>query len=259
MYCNALSIIIGRAVMSYNDAINEILQLYHSTIWGMEGRAREIAKKEGRAYGGVLRSFKGELVESIAKHMTKLAWEKLGGKEYRLAFKRTGIKLSIDREYINKITNKNVRNFLVKNVERYYYRLPPDVLVYIDRTLVASIECKAYAENAMLKRILVDFTITKKIYPNIIPILIQLESQLGGDYSELKPSALTFGSPSTHTLLSLFDVDLNIITLLKGERRIDKPIHKKEFYKPLSRNSLENAITVISGLLKKYLAKQTFF
>ncbi len=69
----------------------------------------------------------------------------------------------------------------------------------------------------MLKRILVDCALLKHIYPEVSFVLLQLESQLGGDYS-LSVSG-KYGSPPTHTLLSYFDIDLNIITLLRGERK----------------------------------------
>jgi len=63
---------------------------------------------------------------------------------------------------------------------------------------------------------------------------VQLESQLGGDYSTDKD--IIFGSRSTHTLLSHFDIDLNIITLLEGERKVKRPIvphsiDKYDFYR----------------------------
>jgi len=70
------------------------------------------------------------------------------------------------------------------------------------------------------------------IYPNVKFVLFQLESQLGGDYSEIYKK-VKVGSPSVHTLLSYFDIDLNIITLLRGERKVDEPIHKEKFFKPL--------------------------
>jgi hypothetical protein len=63
---------------------------------------------------------------------------------------------------------------------------------------------------------------------------------------------ITYGSPSTHSLLSYFDVDLTIITLLKGERRVDRPIHKPEFYKPLTEDSLKKAIDALKQILRKY-------
>jgi hypothetical protein len=97
----------------------------------------------------------------------------------------------------------------------------------VDDQFKLAVECKAYTENAMLKRILVDFTLLKQVYPNLKFILLQLESQLGGDYSSGK--IIKYGSPSTHTLLSYFDIDLNIITLLEGERKVDQPIHSHNF------------------------------
>jgi hypothetical protein len=115
-----------------------------------------------------------------------------------------------------------------------------------------AVECKAYTENAMMKRILVDFTLLKKAYPKLKFVLVQLESQLGGDYSS-KLCKNPLGSFPTHTLLSHFDVDLTIITLLKGERDITRPIHKKEFFKPLTKENLESAIEVIRSLLKEFV------
>ena len=102
----------------------------------------------------------------------------------------------------------------------------------------------------MLKRVLVDFTLLKTKYPNISFVLFQLESQLGGDYSELKERPM--GSKSTHTLLSYFDIPLEIITLLKGERDINRPIHKKEFFKPLTKESLKIAINKISEIIEQH-------
>lgn len=103
----------------------------------------------------------------------------------------------------------------------------------------------------MFKRILVDATLLKTQFPKMQFILLQLESQLGGDFSELKD--VTYGSTSTHTLLSYFDIDLHIITLLKGERKVDKPIHKKEFFKPLERENLEKAVDIMTEILKEYI------
>jgi hypothetical protein len=113
------------------------------------------------------------------------------------------------------------------------------------------IECKAFTENAMLKRILVDFTLLKTIYPNLSCCLFQLESQLTGDYSEIKKTII-YGSHSTHTLLSYFDVDLNIFTLLEGERKVDEPIHKKDYFKPLEKKYLIKTIEKISEILNEY-------
>jgi hypothetical protein len=41
--------------------------------------------------------------------------------------------------------------------------------------------------------------------------------------------------------------------LAEGERKVDKPIHKTEFFKPLERDSLEIAINQISKVLNVYV------
>lgn len=102
----------------------------------------------------------------------------------------------------------------------------------------------------MIKRILIDFHLLKMLYPNISCYLFQLESQLGGDYSAL-PETI-FGSKSTHSIMSYFEsVNLNIITLLRGERDINKPIHKN--FKPLEEYILNKAIKLMENELKVYL------
>jgi hypothetical protein len=236
---------------TFENEIQGIIAAYDKIIRGIEKEALD--SKSSRAYGGIIRAGKGQLVESIAKQLVRLAWQKLNGDEHRLKVpeKKTVFKIPIKPEYVERIKNEEIRNYIKQNIGDYYYPLGSDVQVYVDGKLVMVIECKAYTENAMLKRILVDFSLLKNLYPNVIPVLLQLESQLGGDYSELKK--IPFGSPSTHTLLSYFDVNLHIITLLKGERKVDEPIHKKEFYKPLTKESLENAIDTISELLGEFI------
>ena len=47
------------------------------------------------------------------------------------------------------------------------------------------------------------------------------------------------------------EVDLKIITLLKGERNIEKPIHKH--FKPLEKEILEKAVRTMENELKAFL------
>lgn len=104
----------------------------------------------------------------------------------------------------------------------------------------------------MLKRILVDFTLLKTVYPKLKCGLLQLESQLTGDYSQIKKKVI-LGSHSTHTLMSYFDVDLNIMTLLEGERKVDEPIHKPDFFKILEVKSLVKTVETIEDFLKSFV------
>ncbi len=227
--------------------IQEIINAYDYLIRGINKKAHVT---EGRAYGGIVRAGKGKLVESIAKQIVLIAWHLLKGDPNRLEFRNKKIKIPIKRDYINKIKNPEFKKYLFNNIDRCHYLQKSDLHIFIDNKFVIAIECKAYTENAMMKRILVDFTLLKGANPNLDCILLQLESQLGGDYFQL--GNIIFGSFPTHTLLSHFDVDLYIITLLKGERRVDQPIHIPQYYKPLTKNSVLNAITVIKNLLKRY-------
>jgi len=229
--------------------VDEIVKAYDILVKGIETEAND---DEERAFGGVIRAGKGKLVESIARHMVEIAWQKIGGKPERLSLEKQTYRIPINRFYIERVKYKEVRDYINKHIAEYYYGLKTDVPVLIDGKMVMGIECKAYTENAMLKRIMVDFTLLKSVNPKVIAVLLQLESQLTGDYSEPKKDII-YGSHSTHTIMSYFDVDLNIITLLEGERKVNAPIHNAKHYKELKKDILEIAINTIGELLKKYL------
>jgi hypothetical protein len=228
--------------------IQAIIDAYTTLVKGIEIKAKN---SDDRAYGGIIRAGKGTMVESIAKQLVLLAWKDLGQKESRLKIIGARIKIPIKKEYIDNLKDEEVKTHIQKNMKNYVYPYKSDVLVAIDDKPLFEVECKAYTENAMMKRILVDCMLIKRVYPNMKFALLQLESQLGGDYSELKEKSM--GSPSTHTLLSMFDIDLKIITLLKGERFVDEPIHEKEFFKPLTKENLIKAIEQLKETLKEFL------
>ncbi len=204
-----------------------------------------------RAYGGIIRVTKGKLQEHITEEIIRIAWDDLGGEKSRLNIDSKKHKIPINKSYvINKIEDEEIKKHILENIDDYFYGLSVDKQVYIDKKFVIGIECKAYTENAMLKRILVDFYLLKSKFPNLSCYLFQLESQLGGDYSELNKK--TYGSHSTHTLLSYFeDVELNIVTFIKGERMVDKPIHK--YFKPIEKKQLIYAVELIKNDLSQYL------
>ncbi|MGH8014887.1 MAG: restriction endonuclease [Candidatus Zixiibacteriota bacterium] len=196
--------------------------MYDSTVrsmWGIQA-------------GGKLRSIKGTLVVTLGEEMVKLAWEKIGGKTSRIKF----------------ITTKHP----ISDGEGNVYKFSQDRQVYIDGQFVLSIECKAYAEVAMYKRILVDAFLLQKVYPNLKFCLFQFESMLGGDYSTAANHP--DGSASVKVLESNFpNLDIEIITLLDGERDIKREIHKRQFYKPLREERLAYALKYFEDTLKAYL------
>ncbi len=99
-----------------------------------------------------------------------------------------------------------------------------------------------------------DFGLLKSLHPNLVCCLLQLESQLGGgSYSEPLANPQV-GSPSSHTLMSYFsEIDLHIITLLEGERKVDQPIHQADYFKELSPESLDHTINRFSRLLAPFV------
>lgn len=232
-------------MLNEESAIKAMIDGYNDLIKGIDAKAKN---SKDRFYGGIIRAGKGELVENIGKNLVEIAWRKLNQEEARLTMEGTHIIIPIKKAYVDGLKDKELRGYITASLSDYNYRYKPDILVQIDRTPVFEIECKTYTENAMIKRILVDDTLIKTIYPNIHFALLQLESQLGGDYSKL--SKITLGSKPTNTLLSYFDIDLAIITLLKGERDVNKPIHR--YFKPLEKESLKRAIDIIVEILKPY-------
>lgn len=228
--------------------LKELVKAYNLLVKGIEKQAED---DEERAYGGILRAGKGALVESMARKLVEIAWAEMGQPEKRLSFIRKTIPVPIRPDYIKRIRNPEVAQWICENIQQFHYGIKTDIHINIDDSFVCGVECKAYSENAMMKRILVDFTLLKQIAPDLSCVLFQLESQLTGDYSKIT-NPVIFGSKSTHTLLSYFDIDLYIITLLEGERKVDAPIHNSKFYKELKLQVLEKAVLDFEAILKKW-------
>ena len=228
--------------MNDND-LNSLVSYYEEEIRGLQ-----VEKLAGQ-----VRTKKGKLVEELARRVVRLAWHELNYPENSLTFQsRYKVELKIQYEYV-KMLAKEIQIDIEENLDKYKYKLNIDVPVFHNNSLFVAIECKAYAENAMLKRVLFDAEIVRRNYPKIKNILFQLESQMGGDYSDTnKP--LHLGSGPSRALMSFFPkVTLHVITLLEGERNINKPIHKKEYYKPLTRESVELAVATMKSIIKDAL------
>lgn len=111
-----------------------------------------------------IRSQKGKLVEELTREIIREAWKRTGRDENRLEFKRKKFKIQprSDVRVMDLELLKSVENF---NSLSYY--LGVDIHTFIDGEFCLGVECKAYTENAMLKRILVDFWLLKKRYPGL--------------------------------------------------------------------------------------------
>lgn len=203
---------------------------------------------------GKIRGAKGALVENTVDAITRLAWHQIGGEANRFNIqKRTG-RIAIEENYVKSLTPEIVRNHIEQNKGRYIYKVELDRVIKIDMKLVLGIECKSYTENAMLKRTLKDFELTiKLLYPKLLFCLFQFENNLGGDYGDVKKQ-VHFGSESTHALLSHTPtVSLEIITLLDGDRRANREIHKPKYFKELPVENVEFCVNKFQAMLEPFL------
>ncbi|WP_424946431.1 restriction endonuclease [Candidatus Spongiihabitans sp.] len=231
--------------MTISEQLKQIISDYDAVIKVIDKDARE---SEDRAYGGFVRMAKGRLQEHISENIARIAWQNIGGNPDNLEINSKKVSIPMKPSYLNRIKDDEVVNHIKKNIVNYVYKLSVDKHIYVNKKFVIGIECKAFAENAMIKRILIDFDLLQTQYPNLSCYLFQLESQLGGDYSELtKP---IYGSYSTRTLQSYFSCELNIITLLQGERNINRPIHKN--FKSLRLEQLSDAMEILAEDMKRF-------
>lgn len=229
--------------------VKKLIENYKSVVKIVDSDAKD---SKQRAYGGVIRAVKGKLQEHITQEIIEIAWNSIGGSLERISINSKKIEIPIKRDYVLKVDDRVVKEHILSNIDEYFFRASVDKHVFIDDKMVMGIECKAYTENAMVKRIMVDFSLIKRVVPKMSCYLFQLESQLGGDYSKLK--RIEFGSKSTHTLMSYFPkVKLNIFTFLKGERKVDRPIHKKGNFKSLTKKRVIEAIKIMATDLKEYV------
>ena len=233
---------------SNKKRLEKLIEIVNNKIQGIDMVA---LVDDHRAYGGIIRATKGKLLEEFCKDMIRLAWSELGGKDSDISFSNTRVNIPLNKAYIRKIKSPKIKKWIKDNYTEFVFPAQVDIHVLVKEQFVIGIECKSYTENAMLKRILVDFTLLKTKYPNLKCGLLQFESQLTGDYSEIDKEII-YGSHSSHTLMSYFDVDLNIMTLIQGERKVDEPIHKPEFFKPITFAHAVKVIDRMKELLIEY-------
>jgi len=231
------------------DALKVLASQFDDRLTNIASNSQTTVENESRAFGGVMRMQKGGMVEKLTEDLVEIAWiREIGGSIARLNIVSKKIEIPIQQCYVASLTPR-VRNYIDQNAP-YKYMLSVDRHVFIDDEFVLGIECKAYAENAMIKRILVDFMLLKTKFPKIDTYLFQLESMLGGDYEQATVDPL--GSESTHSIMSYFgDVDLKIITFMKGARKVDEPIHQASYFKPLEIDALEEAVSQLVESLNR--------
>ncbi len=212
----------------------ELTKIIHNA----ENKVDAIKKKTSRASGGIKRMAKGDLVEEIYSRIINFC----------LIQKNSKLKL------INKIGNlpKNVKKIPVLKVSQNYANLKNlkfnekelstgyedkfDGFILDNQDIKFVLEYKAYSENTMLKRCLVDASIAQIFDKNINYCLCLLQSHFYQNERLIGYNA--------HSLMDFFyqkfKVNVDILILVKEPRVINEDIIKKKYQ--IDYKLLENAV-----------------
>ena len=216
----------------------EIISLYDNVMQELSSEKRP----------GTIRSKKGVMVEDLCKLSILTAWSQLGADRNRLTIDSKKIRILPLIEGISRFPLA-VREAVTS--DSVFANIGIDVHVRIDNKFVLGVECKSYTENAMLKRILVDFILLKIAHPQLICCLLQLETFLGGENNFIDDEV---ANHSTYTLMSHFhDIDLKILTFLSGARDIQRPIHQPEYAKSLETSRVNFVLSEFRSFLRKFV------
>lgn len=207
-----------------------------------------VKKKQSKSFGGAMRSLKGKFVEELCEELVRLSWAKLGCAPGRLSFSKAKVSASVSSGYIKRIS-EFADPKVVDQLKKAGYRCKLDKHVMIDDELVLAVECKSYTEISMLKRIAVDFDIVLSEHRDMGCVLFQLESQLGGNYCDQVTKSEQYSASAAAVLSRFSHVDLNIITMLEGERTVKRPIH--EYPKPVTEQAIHQCIATMQSKLRK--------
>lgn len=206
---------------AFNTRIGTAVQLYDS-----------VSPHALRTRGGKVRGGKGSTVQWLAEAVIREAWERCGGHPLELALRRG--------------------SFTVGGV----YTAPADIEVWVRGECVCGVECKAYTDISMYKRVLVDFRLLKSVVPGVQAVLFQAESMLGGDYSS-RAEVSGGSSPVVSVLNGYFpEADITVVTALPGERDSALPIHTAAGRKLLTPDRVDGCVEVFTKILKTRAANE---
>ena len=196
-------------------------------ILNAEKKVDVIKKTTSRASGGIKRMAKGDLVEEIYSRIIKFCLNekksnlKLINKMGNLPkdVKKVPI-LKVSQNYINLKNLKFTKKELATGYEDKF-----DGFILDNQDIKFVLEYKAYSENTMLKRCLVDASIAQIFDKNINYCLCLLQSHLYQNERLIGYNA--------HSLMDFFyqkfRVNVDILILVKEPRVVNEDIIKKKY------------------------------
>lgn len=202
---------------------NELNQI----ILSAENKVDLIKKRTSRASGGIKRMAKGDLVEEIYSRIIKFCLDEKKSK-LKLINKMGNLPKNVNKVPILKVSQNyiNLKNLKFTDKELATgYEDKFDGFIIDNQDIKFVLEYKAYSENTMLKRCLVDASIAQIFDKNINYCLCLLQSHLHQNERLIGYNA--------HSLMDFFyqkfKVNVDILILVKEPRVINEDIIKKKY------------------------------
>ena len=202
---------------------NELNQI----ILSAENKVDLIKKRTSRASGGIKRMAKGDLVEEIYSRIIKFCLDEKKSK-LKLINKMGNLPKNVNKVPILKVSQNyiNLKNLKFTDKELATgYEDKFDGFIIDNQDIKFVLEYKAYSENTMLKRCLVDASIAQIFDKNINYCLCLLQSHLYQNERLIGYNA--------HSLMDFFyqkfKVNVDILILVKEPRVINEDIIKKKY------------------------------
>jgi len=202
---------------------NELNQI----ILSAENKVDLIKKRTSRASGGIKRMAKGDLVEEIYSRIIKFCLDEKKSK-LKLINKMGNLPKNVNKVPILKVSQNyiNLKNLKFTDKELATgYEDKFDGFIIDNQDIKFVLEYKAYSENTMLKRCLVDASIAQIFDKNINYCLCLLQSHLYQNQRLIGYNA--------HSLMDFFyqkfKVNVDILILVKEPRVVNEDIIKKKY------------------------------
>lgn len=112
--------------------LNSLIDIVNHKIQGIEYVAQV---DQERAYGGIIRSAKGKLLEEFCKEIVKIAWSELDGAKHRLSFSNQKIEIPLRKKYIESIQSEEIKQWIIENYSDFIFKAQVDNHILIDGKL----------------------------------------------------------------------------------------------------------------------------
>ena len=215
-----------------SDLVYKIRSMYEEGITD----CKKIGEKKDS--GGQQRGKKGEFVPQLCELFIRGSWDLLGGDFRRISVVRKHILVPVS-------TVGNAGSV----------KIEIDSLVGVDGKPVTGFECKAYTENAMMKRVLFDYSALVSHAPEFSTVfLFQLQNAMGDGLQYKIGEALNSRLYNMARIqMKMRLPEIRVVTLLPESRSSLRALHDADVTADLSDDRISEIIDVFKDTLRKFI------